>query len=179
MRDPFDVEEYNLGDPFAPSVRGAVYAALQPIIDSLTDTSFSAIDNDSYASGASMSGLTYDATLGRLLYPQVSATDPDVQTVGEIGDQLRGLRLDDLAASPVGGVYLKNIGETLEVRNEADTAYRDMLADTIKGNAVEAPVVTATSLKAGSGETIDVATAAGQLGPREIYISLGTGSLTK
>jgi len=160
MHDPFDADDYDPSDPFSPSVRGMVHE----VVRALADETAAAADDNPYAATQALHP-SFNRELGRILYPWTDPDNAEEQSIGEIGDRLKGLRLDDLLGSPVGRVYLRNIGQALEIRNEADDAYTGIVTDS----------VTAKTVKADTGETIDVKTAAGQLGPREIYISLGTG----
>ena len=140
MPNPFDPDYYDANDPFSPSARSMAYAAA---VQALADEAEAAEDDSPFDNPPDY--LSFNGELGRLLYPYTDpdSGDPEDVTTGEIGDRLRGLRLDDLDATPVGKVYLRNIKQVLEARNDDDDAYTDWRAkiayvtSSVKSNLVE------------------------------------------
>ena len=123
MPDPFNPDNYNFKDPFSPSVRGMVHA----VVAAMADETANADDDSPYAAIYALYP-TFNRELGRLLYPYTNPADAEDQSIGEIGDRLMGLRLDDLYGTPVGKVYLRNIAQALQVRNDDDDAYANFAA---------------------------------------------------
>jgi len=147
MRNPFDPEEYDPNDPFSPSIRGDTHAA---VAQALEDLGIDAEDDSPFDNPPDY--LSFNRDLGRLLYPDTDPDDASSITTGEIGDRLRGLRLDDRHGTPVGVVYVRNYGKTLQVRNDADDADVDLTAKqgTFSGGAK------ANLLEPYSGEVVEI-----------------------